>query len=50
MKERAPSLTMTIIRRDLLTGLRSWKSFILLLILIPHLSLASLNNLPASPG
>ena len=48
MKERAPSLTMTIMRRELLTGLRSWKSFIR--VLIPHLSLASLNNLPASPG
>jgi len=34
MKERSPSLTLTILKRELLTGLRSWKSFILLLVLL----------------
>lgn len=34
MKERFPSLTMTILKRELLTGLRSWKSFILLLAML----------------
>ena len=34
MKERAPSLTLTLLKRELLTGLRSWKSFLLLLALL----------------
>jgi ABC-type transport system involved in multi-copper enzyme maturation permease subunit len=34
MADRAPSLTLTILKRELLTGLRSWKSFILLLVLL----------------
>jgi ABC-type transport system involved in multi-copper enzyme maturation permease subunit len=34
MTERAPSLTLSIVKRELLTGLRSWKSFILLLALL----------------
>ena len=32
--ERPPSLTLTILKRELLTGLRSWKSFVLLLALL----------------
>jgi ABC-type transport system involved in multi-copper enzyme maturation permease subunit len=31
---RAPSLTMTLLKRELLTGLRSWKIFLLLLALL----------------
>lgn len=31
---RSPSLTLTLLKRELLTGLRSWKSFLLLLALL----------------
>lgn len=34
MSGTPPSLTVTIIRRELLTGLRSWKSFLLLLAIL----------------
>lgn len=34
MNEALPSLTLTIIKRELLTGLRSWKGFLLLLALL----------------
>lgn len=32
--DRPPSLTLTILKRELLTGLRSWKSFVLLLAML----------------